>query len=152
VDELWGSNGETRSVRQIIGQDDHFEARHFFDALVVCQKQSGFALNRCRDQLRRRRRRTIDIHAAGGTSLLSTEDHPAHGLDTERARAAVLAAVERLPEDQKEAILLRYVSDLSYAEIARVTSTPQGTVASHVFRGLKRLGEDIDARHLEVVK
>jgi RNA polymerase sigma-70 factor (ECF subfamily) len=109
-------------------------------------------LNRCRDQLRRRRRRTLDVHTPTAASLLATEDHPAHALDTERARAAVLAAVDRLPEDQKEAIMLRYVSDLSYADIARVTSTPQGTVASRVFRGLKRLGEDLDARHLEVVK
>ncbi len=107
-------------------------------------------LNVCRDQLRRRRR------AAGGQAREDAgpwvHDDPGFDLDARRLREAVRAAVNGLPDDQKEAITLRYLSGLSYAEIAERTATPQGTVASRVFRGLKRLGRDLAPRRLELIK
>ena len=111
-------------------------------------------LNRCRDHLRKRPMRTIDVHESRSDNdrQLRVDERPGEAVDTERARSAVREAIDRLPEEQKKAVMLRYISDLSYAEIARITSTPQGTVASRVFRALKRLGEDIETRHLEVVR
>jgi RNA polymerase sigma factor (sigma-70 family) len=44
-----------------------------------------------------------------------------------------------LPEDQRAAVVLRHVVDLSVSEIATVLRLPQGTVKSHISRGLKRL-------------
>jgi RNA polymerase sigma-70 factor (ECF subfamily) len=45
----------------------------------------------------------------------------------------------RLPEDQRTAVVLRHVVDLSIAEIAAALDLPQGTVKSHISRGLRRL-------------
>ncbi|HEY7488475.1 MAG TPA: RNA polymerase sigma factor [Streptosporangiaceae bacterium] len=45
----------------------------------------------------------------------------------------------RLPEDQRTAVVLRHVVDLPIAEIATVLGIPQGTVKSHISRGLQRL-------------
>ena len=45
----------------------------------------------------------------------------------------------QLPEDQRVAVVLRHVSGLSIAEIATVLSCPEGTVKSHISRGLRRL-------------
>jgi len=45
----------------------------------------------------------------------------------------------RLPEEQRTAIVLRHVVDLPIAEIATVLGIPQGTVKSHISRGLHRL-------------
>jgi RNA polymerase sigma-70 factor (ECF subfamily) len=45
----------------------------------------------------------------------------------------------RLPEDQRTAVVLRHVVDLSIAEIATALDMPQGTVKSHISRGLRRL-------------
>lgn len=111
-------------------------------------------LNLCRDQFRRRRHRTVDVDDEGATTRpqLRVVEHPDDAVDVERARSAVRAAIDRLPEDQKEAVMLRFLSDLSYREIARITAVPLGTVASRVFRALKRLGEDIESRHPEVVR
>lgn len=111
-------------------------------------------LNLCRDQLRRRRRRAGDVRIddAGGRPELVREDRPERAVDIERARAAITTALDLLPEEQKEVLMLRYVADLPYAEIARVTETAQGTVASRVFRALRRLGEELDPRHLEVLR
>ncbi|MCA9736808.1 MAG: RNA polymerase sigma factor [Gemmatimonadetes bacterium] len=112
------------------------------------------ALNLCRDHLRRRRRREVVplTHPSAGRAL-AVEQEGGAGVDMERARAAVRAAIDRLPAEQAEAVRLRFLAELPYAEIARRTGVPQGTVASRVFRALVRLGEELGpTAHLEVVR
>ncbi len=111
-------------------------------------------VNRCRDQLRRRVRRSRDVRVEDVASSrdLVTEERPEIALDLERAHAAVTEAMDRLPDEQREVLTLRYLAGLPYSEIARVTSTAQGTIASRVFRALRRLGDELDPRHLEVLK
>lgn len=50
-----------------------------------------------------------------------------------------LKALRGLPERQRTAVALRYLSDLPYAEIARATGWPEGTCKTLVRRGLGRL-------------
>jgi len=47
----------------------------------------------------------------------------------------------RLPEAQREAVVLRHVADLSIGEVAAILGVPEGTAKSHVSRGLKKLRE-----------
>ncbi|WP_327585882.1 sigma-70 family RNA polymerase sigma factor [Nonomuraea sp. NBC_00507] len=47
--------------------------------------------------------------------------------------------LRQLPEEQRAAVVLRHVVDLPVSEIATVLKIPQGTVKSHVSRGLRRL-------------
>ncbi|MFB4310244.1 RNA polymerase sigma factor [Actinomadura sp. GTD37] len=56
--------------------------------------------------------------------------------ETGRELAALLA---ELPETQRAAVVLRHVTDLPVAEVAAVLGLPEGTVKSHVSRGLARL-------------
>ena len=103
-------------------------------------------VNLCRDHLRRMRRRGREAPLGGADDrpeLVVLED-PVADVARERAMEAVERALQRLPERQREAVLLRYLGELSYAEIAAVTDTPQGTVASRVFRALRRLGQELD--------
>lgn len=111
-------------------------------------------MNRCRDLLRHGRRRAADIRVdvAGDHPGLASETDPGRMVDAEWARAAVTRAMERLSEEHQQVLTLRYVAGLPYAEIARITSTPQGTVASRVFRALRMLGDHLDRRHLEVLE
>jgi RNA polymerase sigma-70 factor (ECF subfamily) len=111
------------------------------------------ALNLSYDQLRRRRRRHAaePLEAAAEHADPRTAD-PHTDVDRERARGALQAALNRLPDDQREVLTLRFLSGLSYAEIGRVTGAPPGTVASRIYRALERLGDDIDAKHLEIVR
>jgi RNA polymerase sigma-70 factor (ECF subfamily) len=51
----------------------------------------------------------------------------------------VLAALGRLPERQRTAIVLRYLQDLPYAEIAAATGWPEATARTLVRMGLGRL-------------
>ena len=48
-------------------------------------------------------------------------------------------AVRTLPEEFRSVVLLRYVADLSYKEIASVLELPLGTVQSRLKRGLEKL-------------
>jgi RNA polymerase sigma-70 factor, ECF subfamily len=56
------------------------------------------------------------------------------------------AALESLPAAFREAVWLRDVDELSYAEIARVLEIPLGTVMSRIARGRRLLYERLTAR------
>jgi RNA polymerase sigma-70 factor (ECF subfamily) len=53
--------------------------------------------------------------------------------------ARVRAALERLPVDFREVIVLREIEGLTYKEIAAVVRVPIGTVMSRLARGRERL-------------
>lgn len=55
--------------------------------------------------------------------------------------ANLRAAIEALPEPFREAIVLRDIEDLSYAEIARVTEVAIGTVMSRLSRARAMLAK-----------
>ena len=48
-------------------------------------------------------------------------------------------ALQRLPPEQREVLLLVGLEELSYAEVARITGTPLGTVMSRLSRARERL-------------
>jgi RNA polymerase sigma-70 factor (sigma-E family) len=62
-----------------------------------------------------------------------------HGALVLLERSAVVAALRRLPERQREAIVLRYYADLSEAEIAATMGISRGAVKSHTARGMSAL-------------
>jgi RNA polymerase sigma-70 factor (sigma-E family) len=62
-------------------------------------------------------------------------------------RESVLAALRRVPERQREALVLRYYLDLPDSEIAAVMSVGESTVRSTIHRGLAKL-ERILSREL----
>jgi RNA polymerase sigma-70 factor, ECF subfamily len=55
------------------------------------------------------------------------------------------AALEELPEEYREAIVLRELEELSYKEIASVTAIPIGTVMSRLARARERLRSSLIA-------
>lgn len=57
----------------------------------------------------------------------------------------LMAALDRLPEDQKSLLLLVGVEDLSYEETARVLDIPLGTVMSRLSRSRAKLRSVLDA-------
>lgn len=109
-------------------------------------------LNLCRDHLRARRRRGADLRLEVAPDVARVDPRPGEDVDRERAREAVRLAIDALPADQREAVRLRYLADLPYDEIARLTGTPPGTVASRLYRALRRLGEALESRHMEVIR
>jgi RNA polymerase sigma-70 factor (ECF subfamily) len=59
---------------------------------------------------------------------------------------AVRDALRGLDEPYRETVALRYFAGLTVPEIAAACDRPQGTVKTHLHRGLLRLRERLDAR------
>lgn len=57
----------------------------------------------------------------------------------ESERENLAAALDRLPQEFREVLVLRELQELSYKEIARVTGVPVGTVMSRLARARDRL-------------
>jgi RNA polymerase sigma-70 factor, ECF subfamily len=55
-------------------------------------------------------------------------------------RMDALAALDRLPERQRVAVMLRYIEDLPYAGISQAIGWPENTCKTLVRRGIGRLG------------
>ncbi|HET6248870.1 MAG TPA: sigma-70 family RNA polymerase sigma factor [Tepidisphaeraceae bacterium] len=64
-------------------------------------------------------------------------------LEKQEEIARVLKALDTLPTDQKEVIVLGVFQDLSYAEMEEITGTKAVTLRSRMFHGLKRLGRQV---------
>jgi RNA polymerase sigma-70 factor (sigma-E family) len=95
-------------------------------------------LNGCRSVLRDRSRRQARAGSQpGGPDTAESAESTA--LIGEEHRA-VLAALRRLPDRQREALVLRFYLELSEAEIAQSMRVSQGTVKSTVSRALAALG------------
>jgi RNA polymerase sigma-70 factor (ECF subfamily) len=97
------------------------------------------AINRCRAALRKRRsedKKVSEMRSHGDDS-----DDPSaieQLLRREHARQ-VQQLLLGLSERYREALVLRFCSDLSYDEMAAVTGKPEGTLKALVSRGLKQL-------------
>jgi RNA polymerase sigma-70 factor (ECF subfamily) len=60
----------------------------------------------------------------------------------------VRAALESLPEREREAIFLAYYKGMAYKQVAEVLGEPEGTVKSRIRLGLKRLQGPLAQRGL----
>ena len=56
-------------------------------------------------------------------------------------RGAVQRAIDSLPEDYRDVIVLRFMEDLTYDEIARHLGVPVSTVETRLHRAKKQLRE-----------
>lgn len=76
----------------------------------------------------------MDAEQFDGSLRLRDTDTPEHELLRQEIERTVMDAVERLPDDLRQAISLREVDGLSYDEIAARMGCPIGTVRSRIFR------------------
>ena len=89
------------------------------------------------DEVRRRRRRPVETLPEDPERLLPVT--PGADEATDRLPEDVQAALRRLPEDFRTAVVLCDVVGLSYEEIAEALSVPVGTVRSRIHRGRRLL-------------
>jgi RNA polymerase sigma-70 factor (ECF subfamily) len=71
----------------------------------------------------------------------SGDDNPSEKLLNEEKSGQIAAAISRLPESQKMAILLKRYDQMSYEEIAEVMNCSVQSVKSLLFRGRSTLKE-----------
>jgi RNA polymerase sigma-70 factor (ECF subfamily) len=79
-------------------------------------------------------------------------DTPEQLLSRATLDADLQAALDALPEAFRQAVWLRDVEELSYAEIAGVLDVPIGTVMSRISRGRRTLFERLQARRADAAR
>ncbi len=83
-------------------------------------------------------------------NIASDEIDPVLVLSNRERYDELQQALEKLPANQKEVLLMRYFSGLSFDEISQINGTPIGTSLARAHRGLDKLksilqkGKDID--------
>lgn len=69
----------------------------------------------------------------------------AHSPKRSDLRRDLRAAIETLPERYRAVVVLYYLQDVSYPEIAEILDLPLGTVKTHLHRAKKHLREQMGA-------
>jgi len=109
------------------------------------------AQNAAIDQIRRRRLKLVSLRQEDGEGEgrdwdLPTPERGPYGQLRNRERGeAIQEAIDALPWEYRELIVLRHFGELPYDEIARLKQMPLGTVKNKLFRGRQMLKEKLQA-------
>lgn len=107
------------------------------------------AQNAAIDQIRRRRLKLVSLRqeVEEGEERdwdLPSPDRGPYGAMRNRERGdAIQQAIDGLPWEYRELILLRHFGELPYEEIARLKQMPLGTVKNKLFRGRQMLKDKL---------
>ena len=125
---------------------DRYDSQYRFSTWLfrVAQNAAIDVLRKRRVQLVPISRRTDD----GGDSmpdldLPSGEPSALDGLEGRERDATVRTAIDALPWEYRELILLRHYGELAYDEIAEVKGMPLGTVKNKLFRARQMLKQQM---------
>jgi RNA polymerase sigma-70 factor (ECF subfamily) len=101
------------------------------------------ALNLCRDQARKRRRWSLIVsedqeppERAAGTGPRPLDEDPEGAAGRNEMNRAVHRALEELPAEQREVLLMKEFEGLKFREIAEILGCPESTVKSRMYYGL----------------
>jgi RNA polymerase sigma-70 factor (ECF subfamily) len=104
--------------------------------------------NKAIDRLRARERRGRGMEkiAAEEPFQAAPSADPDDDAESNERRQTVKAALEEIPQDQREAITLAFFSGLTQVEIAARLGAPLGTVKARIRRGLMKLAETLKGK------
>jgi RNA polymerase sigma-70 factor (ECF subfamily) len=103
-------------------------------------------VNACRDIARKKARRHYtfsEIPAVNADPKDESRD-PYAGFAWEQQRQMLWRALDRLPEKERMAVILRDVEGFSTSEVAEILGSSEGTVRSQICRGRLKMKEAID--------
>lgn len=118
----------------------------------------AIALNVQRNRVRGKRLPTVPLDSSGDDGddgaprtaarepVADAREAPEALAEAGETRRELAAALLTLPARLREAVVLRHVQGLSYAEAADALRVPVGTVKAQVHRGTRLLREALDAR------
>jgi len=98
------------------------------------------ATNKANDHWRSRGREKL---AHAGLKLVTENEapHAGHRLEGNEQAQKLIAAIEQLPEPQKQVLMLRYYSNMKFVEIAELLGCPLNTALGRVHKAMIRLKE-----------
>ena len=109
----------------------------------LCRISMNVAIDHLRRQKLRRTEEFDEGVASRGSdgviSLAHRREDPGRNLERKRMRERILVEIEKLPDDQRQVLVLREIDGLSYKEISSVMDIPEGTVMSRLYYARKKL-------------
>lgn len=108
------------------------------------------AHNLCMDHFRRVRQHVPVTFPDGSdiSGLLPSEETASDKMEKRQVHGSVRQLIEQLPEEQREVIILRMYGDLSFKEIADITSVSINTALGRMRYGLLNLRKMIQDRQM----
>src|SRR5690606_27499675 len=107
--------------------------------------------NLCMDHFRKVRKH-VPVTLPDGRDLLSLlpieSDSKSDAIEDRQVHAGVRDLIEQLPDEQREVIVMRMYGDLSFKEIADITSVSINTALGRMRYGLLNLRKMIQERNM----
>jgi RNA polymerase sigma-70 factor (ECF subfamily) len=156
---LYRMLGNVEDVESI-GQEVFLRAYRFAPTYRYPEKLStwlftitrNLAINNARRRKRSPVRNVTELNLEGvevSSDPYQVATRATDNIEKQEEIARILKALEDLPTDQKEVIVLGVFQDLSYAQMEEITGTKAVTLRSRMFHGLRKLakmlGTDLDA-------
>jgi RNA polymerase sigma factor (sigma-70 family) len=109
----------------------------------------GIANNCCVDNARKKARSKVDdlTSSEGLDRLPNPHPNPEDTVIKKEQNAWLEQAVEQLPQEQKQVVLMRLFGQLPFKEIARVVNCPLNTVLGRMHYALKNLRKMAEQEH-----
>ncbi len=96
---------------------------------------SKIATNAYFDELRRRKRRPVAFFPDNPDKVIEPSPGAEEVLFAHRIPKDIQAALMKLPQEFRTAVILCDIAQLSYSEISQILAIPVGTVRSRIYRG-----------------
>jgi len=90
-----------------------------------------------------KQRRALTDREVAMESLPSSHDSTEESAHREELRAHLERALHELPTLQRAVVILRHFDGLSTRQVSGILGCSEGTVKTHLFRGLKKLREKL---------
>lgn len=121
-----------------------------FKSIKTYKSQSKFstwlcriAINSCKDKLKsksRHQQKVVNIDEHDFMEIAETTNYTLEEtVSASQEQKIVFQEIKKLPLNQRMALVLHDIEDMSYEEIAKITNCPVGTVKSRIFNARKSL-------------
>jgi RNA polymerase sigma-70 factor (ECF subfamily) len=139
-DRMLANRAEAEEVTQEVFLKMITRVEQYDGRAAVSSWLYAIAANACRDRLRRSKRAVV-VPLEVVAEAPSKENGAEIRIQERQRRAAVRRALDRLSDDQREALVLARYHGMPYAEIARVLEITEGAVKTRIFRAVETLKE-----------
>jgi len=127
---------------RVFAARDRFDVSRKFKPWMLC-----IARNLCLNELKRKkavRMETLEDYASAareenGEVLQSPQDGPVEVLMSSERRQVLMDALDELPHDAREIVMLRYFERMAARDIAEIVESTEGAVRTRLHRVLKQL-------------
>jgi RNA polymerase sigma-70 factor (ECF subfamily) len=122
---------------RVLERGSQYDGKHNFSTWLFT-----IARNLSVDILRKKKPVSLDTSTEDEEPVDRPDPRQASAFDVVAGREQseqVTRALGGIPQEYREAIVLRFHEELSLEEIAAITRTPLGTVKSRIYRGLNHL-------------